>query len=435
MISKKNKVLIGIGVLSLILLGGIMIMLIFNKPENPKGTNEPDVSQEEPPKIEQEVFHIPEKLSPYFETLDNEVRLTSQEIKDYNGTIKAKTDALYDVTNITKVSVQDIKNYITSYSMPTLPKYDGSKSITKTQVDEILDNRNLDQINEDNFQRGLVVARSNLRSFPSMTHFYNSNQNTQVDNLQESELLVNTPVLILHESLDANWYFVMAPNYVGWVLKETVAIVTTDDWNYFLNEENFVVITDPIVKVGDTTLDMSVRLPLEKTTEDSYKVVLPKRATNGNLAKETISLAKDQAYIGYLPYTLRNLYMEALLYENTPYTWGGYTGGVDCSGYISNIFGTFGFKFPRNTSSQNTSVGQIIDLSNQDDSTKLQTIEKHPGSLLYQAGHVTLYLGTWEDKHYIIHANGTTWNVAITVLENSSYLPKIDKNILLEKEK
>ena len=121
-------------------------MLIFNKPENPKGTNEPDVSQEEPPKIEQEVFHIPEKLSPYFETLDNEVRLTSQEIKDYNGTIKAKTNALYDVTNVTKVSAQDIKNYINSYKIPTLPKYDGSKSITKTQVDEILDNRNLDQI-------------------------------------------------------------------------------------------------------------------------------------------------------------------------------------------------------------------------------------------------------------------------------------------------
>ncbi len=372
------------------------------------------------------------KKESYVDQLSDEVILSTKEINSYNQKIKSKTDAIYDMS-ITSLSKEKIKSYINSYKAPSLPKYNGNKKITTTELNKILDNRNMDNIASQNpLIKGIVVKRSNLRSLPTNTHFYSSTSKKYLDNIQETELLVNTAVLILHESKDGEWYFVLSPTYYGWVEKDTIAQATTDDWNYFLNSDQFVIITDKSVTANNTSLDMSVKLPYVGSSGNNYQVVIPQKNSSGFVEKKNISILKEKANVGYLPYTQKNVYAQAIKYKGTPYQFGGWTGGVDCSSYVSNVFRTFGFQFPRNTSSQNTSVGQIISLSGKSNSSKLKQIEKYPASLLYQSGHVMIYLGKENGKHYIIHANATTLNVAITVLDNSQNLTNINKIVLVK---
>lgn len=91
----------------------------------------------------------------------------------------------------------------------------------------------------------------------------------------------------------------------------------------------------------------------------------------------------------------------------TPYGWGGMKDGVDCSSYVLSVFKTFGFVFPRNTSQQNGSVGNITNTEAMSEAEKLSVLaEADTPVLIYQSGHVMIYLGVLNDVHYIIHAPG-----------------------------
>ena len=89
--------------------------------------------------------------------------------------------------------------------------------------------------------------------------------------------------------------------------------------------------------------------------------------------------------------------------------------------------------FPRNTRYQNYSIGKITSLSGKSGNEKLKTITGLDTSLLYQNGHVMLYLGKLNNKHYIIHAAASPYmKVVVTELNNNtSYLGNINKiNVL-----
>ena len=178
---------------------------------------------------------------------------------------------------------------------------------------------------------------------------------------------------------------------------------------------------------------MSVKLPYISSTKDSYKLALPKKDKNGYVLKNYIDVSKNSANIGYLPYTKRNIYIQAIKYKDIDYSWGGMDKGVDCSSYVANVYRTFGFMFPRNTSNQNNSIGNIILLNNLSNKKKLDIIKFNYPSLLYQPGHVMLYLGTINNNYYIIHASSSTMKVTLEQLtEDSKYLSSIDRIILIE---
>ncbi len=106
--------------------------------------------------------------------------------------------------------------------------------------------------------------------------------------------------------------------------------------------------------------------------------------------------------------------------------------GVDCSSFVANIYRCFGFIFPRNTSNQSQSLKEKIDLSNKSMIDKLKLIKDKAPSLLYQKGHVMLYIGIYNGKNYIIHASGSSLKVSLTVLDNSNYLKKINSAITIK---
>ena len=193
---------------------------------------------------------------------NDKVILNELEISIWNESIKSKTNDLYDIFNISKLTKEDVLNYITKYNIPSLPKYDGKKEVTTKVINEILNNRNLSNIPKEIIPfKGLIVSRANLRSFPTNVSFYD-NPNKQFDRIQESELVVNTPVIIIHESFDNKWYFVISPIYAGWVLKCNIALVKNEDMDYFINNPSFGVVIEPFLLANKTLLDMGVILPI-----------------------------------------------------------------------------------------------------------------------------------------------------------------------------
>ncbi len=377
---------------------------------------------------------IPENAKKFLPK-DNTILKNITEIQEINKDIAKRTTIINDLENTKSLSKTTILNYIKKYTIPTMPKYDGSKKVTTSQINSIINNRNLDKVESKNtLQRGIIVKRANLRGFPTSIHFFDRSGVYNFDRMQECELLVNTEVIILHESKDKKWYFVMTYAYVGWVLKDNVALFKdTSDRDFFLNNENFLVVTAKSITINNNILDMSVKLPFSKVVKDGYEAVLPIKGEDGYVEKSYITLKRNESHIGYLDYTKRNVIIQAFKYEGTPYSWASLDKNVDCSGFVSNVFRTLGFMFPRNTRYQNYSIGKITSLSGKSGNEKLKTITGLDTSLLYQNGHVMLYLGKLNNKHYIIHAAASPYmKVVVTELNNNtSYLGNINKiNVL-----
>ncbi len=389
-------------------------------------------------KIEEEINNdyieeVPKNSDKFLKLVNDDLIMNEEEIERYNQNIKEKVDMIYDM-DIKSITKKEILKYIESYSIPSLPKYNGSKEVTKEQINSILDNRNLSNVKDlDNIQKGIIINRANLRSFPTDIHFNSYRNDNNFDRIQETELLFNTPVLIVHESKDKLWDFVITPFYTGWVKKDDIALATDEDYDFFINNPFFVVITDKTYKIDNINLDMSVILPYIGYIKDGYQLLIPQKDEDGYVTRRLVTVPRNKAHIGYLPYTKRNLIIQAFKYEGERYSWSGLDSGVDCSSYVSNVFRSFGIMFPRNTSSQNKSVGTIISVASKSTSDKLKLIEQNNLSLLYQDGHVMLYIGKVDGKDYIIHSSGTDLKVEVTVLNNSSYLKNINKVIKVDK--
>ncbi len=387
----KRKILI----IAILIIAIILIITILNLRNNKQEGNiqiiENAIQNNNTTQINDEYIEtIPENAEKFINLLEqNDIILDKEEIKKYNEEIKKKADNMYDLTKIISLSKEEI-------------------------------------------QKGIIVKRANLRSLPTDIDSNNQKNIEDFDNIQETELCVNTPVLIIHTSTDNEWNFVISPIYAGWVRKENIALATNEDYETFINNNKFGIVTEPNIEIEGTLLDMGVKLPYINVTEEGYQFLLPKKNENGYIEAKTITLDRSKAHIDYLDYTNKNVYIQAIKYEDINYSWGGKNKGVDCSSYILNIYKCFGFEFPRNTSSQNKSVGKIINLENKNINEKFEIISNNFPCLLYQNGHVMLYLGKIDNEYYIIHASGEKMKVVIEKLtSSSSHIKLINKVVII----
>ena len=91
--------------------------------------------------------------------------------------------------------------------------------------------------------------------------------------------------------------------------------------------------------------------------------------------------------------------MAALLYENVPYLWGGKSSfGIDCSGFVQQVFKLFQKRLPRDAYQQATG-GEVVHFLEETQCGDLAFFDNDEGKIV----HVGILLG----KHEIIHASGT----------------------------
>lgn len=324
--------------------------------------------------------------------------LSQEEIENENMRMRLEDDSL--------VILKQYPNSITRKRLIELLRQD---SLPKVNIPkEILENRNFKMIPDSiSVENGITIRRTTLKYFPTIVEFYSS---SIVEENVATEMPYATPFLILHQSLDKNWYYIQSSFYRGWILKKDTLIIKEQDRLLFENPDKFIVITTPLLPFLDTFLDLGTKLPVLGIHKTSYEIFIPTKT------EITIhSFPKENCCFGYLPYTKENILNLAYKCIGIPYQWGGKENGLDCSLFISLLFKTFGLIFPRDAKNQEKIIGiKKVDLKGKTEIEKkdiLNSIE-YP-AILHKKGHVLLAISSTN----VIHAYGDAGKVILSTLE------------------
>lgn len=255
-----------------------------------------------------------------------------------------------------------------------------------------------------NHKYGVAINKSNLRFLPTDEIYYNSDKN--FDLLQNSEIKFNELVIVLFEY--QNWYFVQCYNANGWIKKNDIAFFKTkNEFKKYFNNKQFVIVTNKNIIINNIFVDMGVKINFIDKNNDSYILQIPVKNYDGFVNFIYLQINKNGLNQGYLKYNRKNLLNQAYKYLNTKYSWGGSNNGIDCSGFVLNVFNVFGIKLPRNSVDQQKSTGNYFEIPNNftiEERIKLLK-DINIGSLLYFKGHIMIYIGFIDNKKpQIIHS-------------------------------
>lgn len=287
---------------------------------------------------------------------------------------------------------------------------------------------NLDAIRESNPVRfGLVVRRSDMRTYPTSDRIFKTEAHSDLDRFQESALFPADAVAILHTSADGEWLLVQSYNYLAWVQSTAIAVGNREMIFEYKERPDFVVMTgnkvittyNPHVpEISELQLDMGIRLPLARAEDvsnnlhgqnpyASYVVELPVRNAAGELRLEPALIARSaDVSTGYLPYTRENLISQSFKFLGERYGWGHSYNARDCSGFVAEIYKSFGVFLPRNSGDQSSSaIGRNSRFDGDEQtSSKLEELRSLDiGSLIFIPGHVMMYIGEVDGEPYVIH--------------------------------
>lgn len=284
---------------------------------------------------------------------------------------------------------------------------------------------------------GLAVRRADLRRFPTRLRVFNEPGDTDIDRFQESALFPGTAVVIAHESADRRWLFVVSALYAAWVEKEYIAEGSAADVFGYARKSPHLVITGAKERtvftperpeVSELQLDMGVRVPLVTSLPPdrpvngqhpytSYVIELPTRKDDGTLAFVPALLPRtSDTSPDYLPLSRANLLRQSFKFLGERYGWGHSYDARDCSGFVSDVYRSFGVELPRNTHDQavTPAIDRLTLTKSDSRQARLAALESlEAGDLVYIPGHVMMVIGREDGMLYVIHdTTGITYRDA-----------------------
>jgi len=346
--------------------------------------------------------------------------LDGPSIREMNAAIRNELKISYDISSfpaslpgagVVGAMEQDLSSFRRGHLYSA-----GGKKLDAEAVRTVRANMNLESIPaEIRVQFGFVARSSPQRALPCAGGYYLSKSFQDFDRLQISVLDPGTPVAILHTSRDGRWHYATAPHGEGWVDSDAVSHCPVELLRKNLSRPGFIVVTapkadiftDPGLTAYRDRARMGTRLPLLKESRDSVEVLLPSRDKAGRCSFSSGFIRKKDVHNGYLPYTPRNILLQAFEFLNEPYGWGDLNGEQDCSTFIRNVFATVGIELPRNSLFQSR-TGRPMELAGRGaaaDKNSLLALKGVGGiTLLRMKGHIMLYLGSANGVPYVIHA-------------------------------
>jgi len=364
-------------------------------------------------------------------TQDNTPLMSQTNIAQFNQNLVQNNPHIVEpLAMADRLSKAQLLEKIRNISKPSSHKrfYDNGEQLNQNDYAAYIESTNQNAVKAENPVRfGLVVKRSILRTFPTLDRVFKWGKDRDLDRFQESGLFPGDAVAILHVSKDKQWVLVQSYNYLAWMPKEDVAIGDKAAISAFKNDETFIVVTGSKVftnhvpndkAISNIQLDMGIRLPLAKRSEYSnalygqnpfanYIVKLPVRNAEGKLVLKLVPIPRGQdVRVGYLPFTKQNLVTQSFKFLGERYGWGHDYNGRDCTGFIGEIYKSFGLLMPRNSGQQAKGAYGQNHLFGKDTAKadKLKVIESmQVGDLIYIPGHVMMYLGQENSKPYVIH--------------------------------
>lgn len=347
--------------------------------------------------------------------------LSQDEIEKYNEKIAKKTSELYNL-EIESLKKSEIEIYLNKYPTNIIISNNVENPEYIKELKQLQDNINYRNIKDTKTKKALTINKTVLKAFPTSKEI---NQNN-LDINQQTEIHINTPVLIIHESLDKQWSFVITEKYIGWIATKDIVEVTNEQYNQLINNEKFAIITDHILIVNDIQFDMGTKLPYKKVNEEKYLLQIPTKNQDNQLIIKEIEVNKESINIGYLKFTNSNILLQAQKYKNTPYSYGGKNlNGIDCSGFINNVFATFGFKLPRNTLELRKVLSNPKSITSLNTSEKINTIKEINPLFIFSPSHIILHYEE-NGKNMLIHASVEQGKVTIEELSSYTKIEKLD---------
>ena len=269
---------------------------------------------------------------------------------------------------------------------------------------------------------GFIIKRTDIRVLPTEESSANIPNHYEFDHFQQSSISPGSPLGIYHFSQDKKWAYVQTEFIHGWVHTQDLAIAKEkrevvdyeEAKDRLVVTGNFLtVFSDPslqtpafLAQMGDTFPLLSTPLKTE-ITNSFYVIRIPSRENNGRLIfRKGYIRADEDVRRGFLPYTQENGARQAFKMLNHPYGWGDRLGGRDCSRFIMDLFRTFGILMPRNSNEQ-AAIGIDLDLTEGktgEEKGKYMDQAIPLATLLRLPGHIMLYLGKNQGRHYVIHS-------------------------------
>ncbi|HEY8804429.1 MAG TPA: SH3 domain-containing protein [Clostridium sp.] len=359
------------------------------------------------------------------------VIMSKQEIEAYNKSSSITVGPIVDLENYKECfSKQELKDKLKAFSV--LPKYEtfheNGLLVAPKYYNKLVENCNIEGIIDlNNVTYGITIRKTMMRTFPTYDRVFKIGDNYEFDRFQETAVYPVEPLVILQESKDSKWYFAQMYNYLAWIPKKDVAVCCREDLFDYLTTKDFIVTTgkrvftsyNPLNKqLSEVKLDMGIRIPLANIKEvkadvygqnatGNYVVKLPTRGNNGKVKFALALIARNEEIsVGYLPYTRKNIIVNAFKFLGERYGWGGMFNSRDCTSFIMDIYRSMNVKLPRNAEEQGElAVGNFYGMQESmtiEDRKKI--LDKlQPGTAVYMDGHGMLYLGVENGKHYIIH--------------------------------
>jgi uncharacterized protein YxeA len=345
-----------------------------------------------------------------------EIILTTDQIRKYNEDNFNRLPFLSDLVNEPGIiSGDEVLKWINQLSVvPRATRYFENGKVYQNSDYQIMAwNINPKGIpDEVRVRYGVTVKRTQMRTWPSTNASFSSPTNQKVDYFTETAVYPGEPVSIYHASEDGMWYFAGIYHYKAWIPAEDVALCSKDELIELMAYDDLIVISGAKLytqatddsRVSYLQLDMGVSLPLEDSCEQGCTVRYPVRNKNGSLEYIPLYLPMwADISTGYINFTPAAVLEQAFKLIGEPYGWGGMNNARDCTSFLVDIYRTFGIRLPRNSNQQEQVLG-AISLKGKDREERVKIIEGlKPGSLLYMPGHAMMYLGKYEDRHYIIH--------------------------------
>jgi len=359
------------------------------------------------------------------------VVLDATQITHQNDTLEQLDATVHDMEELpATLSRAAIATWLEPLSAPpTRALYDvQGHDVPPGTLDSVLANAALDAIPEQHAVRfGLVTQRADLRTFPTRLRVFHSPDDHDIDRFQESALFPGTPVALLHASRDGEWWFVISPRYAAWIEQRHVALGSSAQVFGYGRKSPALIVTGSTVQtvftperpqVSQLQLDMGVRVPLlsdwpadrpvnGQHPYTAHVIELPQRAADGTLElvpallPRSADVARD-----FLPLTPANVLRQSFKFLGERYGWGHAYSARDCSGFVSEVYRSFGVQLPRNTRDQGVSAAfDRIAFDEKDTRAKRLAVIRtlQVGDLVYIPGHVMLVIGRDGANTYVIH--------------------------------
>jgi hypothetical protein len=291
----------------------------------------------------------------------------------------------------------------------------------KDVIDAFIDNMNIPGVPENIVPKyGILVKQTLNRAVPTNQAGY-GNPRSWLDGFQSTSLDLAMPVAILHASKDRTWLYVRSEIAFGWVPAENVAIGSAQELQQYDDSKNILVTLEYNVPVhGDRNFETFIvnlfigsKVKLIKNSASGYTVLIPFRKPDGSFTTVEGWIKKNaKVSVGYQPFTQRNVIstMFNMLYR--PYAWADSDHEYDCCGTVRVVLRTFGIKTGRWTSFELHSTPHVTAFNRKTATEKKYELLKgrEPGiTLVGNNGHICMYLGEVEGRHYVIHQGGYSY--------------------------